>query len=131
MSASLSFTVQVARNGTPVSENMVYLVDSDSITQRQIGTVSPQVTTQRDGRRMFSSLLARCLTDAILVSCSTVPETLVLDSKPSKVSSRLIERPWAPVNSSWIPFSGDFFFQAEDGIRALYVTGVQTCALPI
>src|SRR5215469_8582366 len=29
-------------------------------------------------------------------------------------------------------FSGDFFFfQAEDGIRDLYVTGVQTCALPI
>src|SRR5438874_11932423 len=24
-----------------------------------------------------------------------------------------------------------FFFQADDGIRALYVTGVQTCALPI
>src|SRR6266496_4282682 len=28
---------------------------------------------------------------------------------------------------SWIVF----FFQAEDGIRDLYVTGVQTCALPI
>src|SRR6266496_2336472 len=27
-----------------------------------------------------------------------------------------------------LPF---FFFQAEDGIRDLYVTGVQTCALPI
>src|SRR6266496_5220325 len=26
---------------------------------------------------------------------------------------------------------GIFFFQAEDGIRDLYVTGVQTCALPI
>src|SRR5438874_6553441 len=24
-----------------------------------------------------------------------------------------------------------FFFQAEDGIRDLYVTGVQTCTLPI
>src|SRR5438874_13414422 len=24
----------------------------------------------------------------------------------------------------------NFFFQAEDGIRDLYVTGVQTCALP-
>src|SRR5215471_17068159 len=24
-----------------------------------------------------------------------------------------------------------FFFQAEDGIRDLYVTGVQTCAIPI
>src|SRR5271155_5991327 len=28
-------------------------------------------------------------------------------------------------------FYFDIFFQAEDGIRALYVTGVQTCALPI
>src|SRR2546428_9160700 len=26
---------------------------------------------------------------------------------------------------------GYFFFQAEDGIRDLIVTGVQTCALPI
>ena len=25
----------------------------------------------------------------------------------------------------------DFFFHAEDGIRDLIVTGVQTCALPI
>src|SRR6267378_5659016 len=29
------------------------------------------------------------------------------------------------------PVAGGFFFQAEDGIRDLYVTGVQTCALPI
>src|SRR5438874_3084513 len=28
-------------------------------------------------------------------------------------------------------FAFFFFFQAEDGIRDLYVTGVQTCALPI
>src|SRR2546430_10972378 len=27
--------------------------------------------------------------------------------------------------------SGSFFFQAEDGIRDLTVTGVQTCALPL
>src|SRR2546430_5948290 len=30
--------------------------------------------------------------------------------------------------SCWLLF---FFFQAEDGIRDLTVTGVQTCALPI
>src|SRR2546430_6167739 len=30
-----------------------------------------------------------------------------------------------------ISFSDLFFFQAEDGIRDLTVTGVQTCALPI
>src|SRR6266576_1991751 len=29
------------------------------------------------------------------------------------------------------PILAFFFFQAEDGIRALYVTRVQTCALPI
>src|SRR3712207_8821897 len=28
-------------------------------------------------------------------------------------------------------FSHSFFFQAEDGIRDIGVTGVQTCALPI
>src|SRR5438874_10544513 len=31
----------------------------------------------------------------------------------------------------WILCFSFFFFQAEDGIRDLYVTGVQTCALPI
>src|SRR5699024_11399894 len=30
-----------------------------------------------------------------------------------------------------VGFLGGFFFQAEDGIRARNVTGVQTCALPI
>src|SRR5215469_16560383 len=33
--------------------------------------------------------------------------------------------------SLWVSFAFFFFFQAEDGIRDLYVTGVQTCALPI
>src|SRR2546430_8915307 len=33
--------------------------------------------------------------------------------------------------SATSPFSLFFFFQAEDGIRDLTVTGVQTCALPI
>src|SRR2546430_4423118 len=32
---------------------------------------------------------------------------------------------------SQVNFSFFFFFQAEDGIRDLTVTGVQTCALPI
>src|SRR5690606_39278311 len=33
--------------------------------------------------------------------------------------------------SSAVVFALSFFFQAEDGIRAFHVTGVQTCALPI
>src|SRR6266496_5130647 len=34
-------------------------------------------------------------------------------------------------NSADLPAALSFFFQAEDGIRDLDVTGVQTCALPI
>src|SRR6266436_8460553 len=44
---------------------------------------------------------------------------------------------WITVSSSWKRFclfvcrALFFFFQAEDGIRVVAVTGVQTCALPI
>src|SRR2546430_1637855 len=43
---------------------------------------------------------------------------------------------WITASSSWKRFClfvcrALFFFQAEDGIRDLTVTGVQTCALPI
>src|SRR6267378_1896264 len=37
---------------------------------------------------------------------------------------------WLPVIPK-LAVNHTFFFQAEDGIRDLYVTGVQTCALPI
>src|SRR2546429_2816881 len=42
-------------------------------------------------------------------------------------------RPQAPSTStdSSLPRRVFFFFQAEDGIRDVAVTGVQTCALPI
>src|SRR2546430_13606792 len=38
------------------------------------------------------------------------------------------------ISAGYLPQDGltlSFFFQAEDGIRDLTVTGVQTCALPI
>src|SRR2546430_12208216 len=37
----------------------------------------------------------------------------------------------SPPASAFWPLHVFFFFQAEDGIRDLTVTGVQTCALPI
>src|SRR2546429_21025 len=36
-----------------------------------------------------------------------------------------------PLTATWRCWSTRFFFQAEDGIRDVAVTGVQTCALPI
>src|SRR3989440_9461490 len=38
---------------------------------------------------------------------------------------------WGLASSDFVLLCGSFFFQAEDGIRDLIVTGVQTCALPI
>src|SRR2546430_4763112 len=38
---------------------------------------------------------------------------------------------WGARSNSSTSSDGVFFFQAEDGIRDLTVTGVQTCALPI
>src|SRR5690349_17878355 len=38
---------------------------------------------------------------------------------------------WYCASAGTPEFNIVFFFQAEDGIRDLYVTGVQTCALPI
>src|SRR3712207_6688263 len=38
---------------------------------------------------------------------------------------------YSPVLTAHMPLCGFFFFQAEDGIRDIGVTGVQTCALPI
>src|SRR2546430_5823053 len=51
----------------------------------------------------------------------------------------LVRAEWQGMQRSIVIKSGlpgvklecDFFFQAEDGIRDLTVTGVQTCALPI
>src|SRR5206468_9199087 len=38
---------------------------------------------------------------------------------------------WTVCSRDSMEVSYIFFFQAEDGIRGLIVTGVQTCALPI
>src|SRR2546429_5964372 len=48
----------------------------------------------------------------------------------SAVTGRSSYRPFVddPMEASAVGF---FFFQAEDGIRDVAVTGVQTCALPI
>src|SRR2546421_4692771 len=71
-----------------------------------------------------------------------VVETMIMDSLPSRNLSSVVyqvgfgliykrhpisDRDWSL--ACW--YSNLFFFQAEDGIRDLIVTGVQTCALPI
>src|SRR5205823_6197231 len=54
-------------------------------------------------------------------------------TSPTYVTSTSVTTTYAYVvtDSAYSPVSQCFFFQAEDGIRAKLVTGVQTCALPI
>src|SRR5256886_3649773 len=57
------------------------------------------------------------------------PSHRTLMATPAPPDRKVITR-----SNSGLPLSGCravFFFQAEDGIRDLTVTGVQTCALPI
>src|SRR2546421_9448337 len=65
-----------------------------------------------------------CTRDWKSTSCNSI------DSYTSRCLSAASSRLMAdPISSSVACFF--FFFQAEDGIRDLIVTGVQTCALPI
>src|SRR5256886_9941130 len=50
---------------------------------------------------------------------------------PGRWTSSGCWRPFPTSTASSATWSRRFFFQAEDGIRDLTVTGVQTCALPI
>src|SRR2546430_6598602 len=52
--------------------------------------------------------------------------------RPEQVTRDVDSTLWQLVSLGFVTTSEtSFFFQAEDGIRDLTVTGVQTCALPI
>src|SRR5256886_11066149 len=53
------------------------------------------------------------------------------ESPPFRLRPRLSDGPRPRRRCSTTARTKFFFFQAEDGIRDLTVTGVQTCALPI
>src|SRR5688572_32652922 len=71
-------------------------------------------------------MLICILTKNVITSCSVMMMLFLhLEVKPLMTLTTVLYL-------SCVLISGDlFFFQAEDGIRDLTVTGVQTCALPI
>src|SRR6266496_5605959 len=68
-----------------------------------------------------------------ITSCSvTLLLFLHLEVKPLMTLTTVLYLSCALISGHLAMMLMDFFFfQAEDGIRDLYVTGVQTCALPI
>src|SRR5439155_12465919 len=98
----------------------------------------------REIRTMFESSKAMNVPIVVLVStiylyCIREPEAPPRPSGIYLVESRAAIRRDAANSVGEVPcdpvprkgYRPAFFFQAEDGIRAGHVTGVQTCALPI
>src|SRR5690554_2173450 len=64
-----------------------------------------------------------------LAAAGRSPDTKVIRNEVTHASDAVAAALQLPEPAMVV--SLDFFFQAEDGIRAADVTGVQTCALPI
>src|SRR2546430_8645235 len=92
------------------------------------GSMTNQIIDpQMHGKPMFVPRILSAEQPSLIASLFENVRDLLFPQKlpPLKVTSRPI-----PVRDIWEK-KDPFFFQAEDGIRDLTVTGVQTCALPI
>src|SRR2546427_339796 len=104
----------------------------------------------RDERPVWQSVHVPATSDRIVLIIPDLGDpnkpfpNLVRRKQDDKIvwTAQLAEIPWGDLPDSYIDVRWEgqaliatsfygFFFQAEDGIRDLTVTGVQTCALPI
>src|SRR2546421_4187632 len=77
--------------------------------------------------------LKRGISSQRLISAITMAEQKMETIKKATYAN-IVAEPSTQVTASGLTYNRQvtfFFFQAEDGIRDLIVTGVQTCALPI
>src|SRR5215471_16318583 len=92
------------------------------------------MTAVRSASSLRKSLQSRCICSVLV---PLLPDICNLDlwTPMAKGFIAVKTRPRAHCSQFGYASSratrSNFFFQAEDGIRGLYVTGVQTCALPI
>src|SRR5688572_11710823 len=93
--------------GAHIDSHLEFAVDN-----RELAALDEDLQPYRD--------LIRNGLPAVMVAHVSFPQ---IDERPASLSSWWIDH--------YLRGELDFFFQAEDGIRGLTVTGVQTCALPI
>src|SRR2546430_5661313 len=98
---------RASRNSTIT--NCVGIDDGPFLSGSLGGSKAPLVVAQLNGPHLVKARVGRISVDGL---DATTTALRMLSSLPLRDS---------PI----------FFFQAEDGIRDLTVTGVQTCALPI
>src|SRR2546427_3391971 len=118
--------------------------------QDWVGPFYPRDAKPGDYLRLYSSILNAVEIDSTYYRTPSrlmvanwrkvAPEAFVFTAKfPKKITHELklrdslaqLERYYKSISELREKLGPLFFFQAEDGIRDLTVTGVQTCALPI
>src|SRR6267378_5153070 len=115
---------------TAVPASMYVMAPSESrhaYPENPAAAYTVESTGQRDSV-VWASVLAHTM--PIAYGTRTVTCVAVADTIPP-VASTMRRSNSAALIAVRDTNRARFFFQAEDGIRDLYVTGVQTCALPI
>src|SRR5687768_3665465 len=97
------------------------------------GDAAEPVTPTLGPRWRIAVALAKCVVREGSLEAALLKYESLRRTRTSHIQQRslLIGRIGQWENSLFVTGRKTFFFQAEDGIRDVAVTGVQTCALPI
>src|SRR5690349_21516243 len=101
------------------------------MSARSAGSRASRYSCSAMSPTLKRSLALSCSTQVGMLSSLTWIVTSTICGWMVSDSSNKIAVFDVPKSSPTVYLILCFFFQAEDGIRDLYVTGVQTCALPI
>src|SRR2546430_2608041 len=113
-------------------------MDTSVNAANQVVSVGADIAFDADPK--FFACLVRFETFSVPITLPTAYDVYPLDGRHDggyytvKDCVTIDVLPRTPGNNVYVGFmvwSNFIFFQAEDGIRDLTVTGVQTCALPI
>src|SRR6266496_4380929 len=108
------------------SSKEALMTDVDARPQQ----ASRQDTGEYAYQRGFGNEFATEAVAGALPAGGNSPQRAPLGLFAEQLSGTAFTQPRAVNRRTWV-YRIIFFVQAEDGIRDLYVTGVQTCALPI
>jgi len=127
----------IQSHGDPVNESiMEQLVMIDAMKRasaKRITAVIPYYGYSRQDKKGLAREPISAKLVADLISTAGADRVISVDLHSGQIQG-YFDFPFdhltaLPILSAYL--SDDFFFQAEDGIRVIGVTGVQTCALPI
>src|SRR3989475_8854533 len=128
--------IQVAQPGDFEAASVVSLIEKPMRFDRSLGDVHPAGNPHihldpRNIEGVASALSERMAVLDHAEAASYRERTKAFLQRWREATGRLQKQDASLKGTPIVVYHKTFFFQAEDGIRDLTVTGVQTCALPI